>query len=179
MTKPLDSAEQILAWQSIWDTVSEKMREEPARPLKPEAPETFESEMLAEHRRAKNETLHWIDTYRLAQDVDRIFGKFNENKEEFGKTAEAMAKSPNPIHPTSVGADQDLRVTPNFSDGPILRQLSDLKIKIESLERDVHNSFVKKSESEENKLQKEVDSIRNKIIELSNQLARSPFDDVS
>lgn len=80
----------------------------------------------------------------------------------------------NPIHFASVGKDQDVVVSDNFSDGKELRELNDLKKIVEKMERDLHSSEVfgdqsrKKIEKKLNKVREMVEELSQKIVPRSN-----------
>ena len=76
------------------------------------------------------------------------------------------------------GKDQELRVTPNFSDGDNLRELSQLKMELEALERKVHASEVT-GEGSVTSIQKQVDGLRQKVENLSNLLTPNQEEDVT
>jgi len=182
-SKPSDF-EQLAKWQQMWDQASSKFETEPARPLKPEPEEEISDIDLIREHQGKSIKLDNRTIYRLAQNIDKVFKKdvVEEGFTDSHKVARNLDKDymTNPTHFASVGKDQKLRVTPNFTDGPFLRELSDLKIQIEALEREVHTAAVSDRGKLENKLRAQVDSIRNRIEELSDIIsAPHPIEDVS
>ncbi len=171
--------DQMREFQALWDAASGQMEDEPIhpKPARP-TPEVSPNEILDERRRSSGEgEMPWRDMLLVADNIDKIFG---EGKEEVKDMAQQGLRSPNPIEPWTAGKDQkdtDTIVTPNFTDGDALRELSNLRIRVEMIERDLHSAHVVGTKKEENKLQKEVDSIRLKIEELSEKLAPRPFED--
>lgn len=111
----------------------------------------------------------------LAHNIDQVF---NENRRNIADSARKSANSPNPTQLTTLDADQELRVTPNFGDGYFLRELGDLRIKIEGLERKYHAACIREDKKEENSVKKEIETIRSKIEELSDSLTTKPLEDV-
>lgn len=85
----------------------------------------------------------------------------------------------NPTHFATVGKDQDLHVTPEFSDGEVIRELHSMKLSLHALEDKINAAYGRGEEKTQNNLRKEVASIRSKIDELSNKLAPHPIDDRS
>ncbi len=171
--------DQMREFQALWDAASGKMESEPIHP-KParQIPEVSPNELLEERRRSSSEeAMPWRDMLLVADNIDKIFG---EGQAEVKDMAQRGLESPNPIEPWTVGKDQkdtDTIVTPNFTDGDALRELGELRIRVEIIERELHSAHVVGTQKEENKLQKEVDSIRLKIEELSEKLAPKPFED--
>ncbi len=172
--------DQMREFQALWDAACGKMDGEPIHLTQPPRPRTEVSpnELLEERRRSSDEKeMPWRDMLLVADNIDKIFG---EGQAEVKDMAQRGLESPNPIEPWTAGKDQkdtDTIVTPNFNDGDALRELSELRIRVEAVERELHTAHVVGTQKEENKLQKEVDSIRSKIEELSGKLAPKPFED--
>lgn len=75
----------------------------------------------------------------------------------------------NPIDYASAGTDQDPKVTNNFSDGKELRELDELKRKMEEVERKYHSAEVR-GDKNKNKISKELEGIKKKVEELSQKI---------
>lgn len=164
--------DELSKYMSLWATAQENMPE-----LSPSADDQSEDDLnlsaidlYTERKNSSgNSSLEVHDMLLLSEDLDKIF-KSKDKGDEVSKISVKAASSHNPVELQSVGPDQDVRVTQNFTDGEALRQLHDLKIKIESLERELHAASVNGTEKEENKLNKEMASIRSKIDEISDKL---------
>jgi len=162
--------EQMRHFQDLWDEACKGLQNEPIHPIpRQPVPEVDASELLRERRESASQgEMDFRDMLLVSENIDKIFGEASDDAKD---TAEKAGNAPNPIHPWTRGEDQELKVTPNFSDGDALRELNDLKIKIEGLERELHGAEVIGTKKEENSVQKQIDSIRSKIDELSQQLA--------
>jgi len=137
--------------------------------------------LLTERRRASNEELDFRDMLLVADDIDRVFHpeRFTEaerSDKAIGDLTKKAAASPNPVEKWTIGKDQDLRGTPELNDGDALRALTDLKIRFEALEREIHASEIRGEEKLENKLIKEMDNLRSKLEELNSKLTPHAFD---
>lgn len=91
-----------------------------------------------------------------------------------------------PQHHTSIGMDQGkspyepTRVAPNFTDGDELRELSDMKAKLEKLESTLLSQEIKagKANVAASDYKSKLDSLRKQIDSLSDQLTPRPGEDV-
>lgn len=99
-------------------------------------------------------------------------------KEEVDKTAakrvaDKIANSANPIEPWTVGKDQDWKPTPNWTDGKELRELAEMKKKLEQLESKMNaqEGLGKSGDS----IQKQIDAMRQKLDDLSDSLTNHRF----
>jgi hypothetical protein len=77
--------------------------------------------------------------------------------------------SPNPIHFASVGTDQKLRITPNWTSGDALAALAKLKsmmydLECEMLTKEAMGSDVESLESRLENMKKQVDALSQKLI---------------
>jgi hypothetical protein len=106
---------------------------------------------------------------------------WDEEKDGFGKK---MAKklgdtefSPNPVHFASIGADSDLRVTPNFTDGDDLRQLARLKSLLYDLESELLGTDIRGGSTEPIRIK--MMAVRRQCESLSQRLIPDPKKDVS
>jgi hypothetical protein len=111
----------------------------------------------------------------------KFYKNFHENIHDPTQLVKSMDAdfNLNPTHFATIGPDTAPHVTPEFSDGPMLRELHALKIALHNLEDKINAAFGLTQESEEKKLRREVTSIRSKIDELSNKIAPHPVDDKS
>jgi len=180
--------DELEEYQVLWDAALDKMKDWPTSMPKTSPAASFSGEysfgdtssndepspmeMFQERRRSSNKQLDIYDMLVLSENIDRVFHpeRLKENKEELVDVATKAASSPNPIQPTSVGKDQDMIITQDFSDGKALRELHDLKVKLEEMERKVHAAAVDGTEKQENSLNKEIASLRLKVEELCDKL---------
>jgi hypothetical protein len=87
------------------------------------------------------------------------------------KIVKGNQNSPNPIYYYSAGKDQEPHVTPNFTDGPKMRELIDLKLKVHALEGKVNTMIGEgKPDTQVDKVERELRKIREKLDELSDTL---------
>ncbi len=123
---------------------------------------------------------YWHDVYKAAisgEDiddpnadfVDGSEGLMSEDHKAVSKAAsDAMAYSHNPIDPTTVGKDQDIDVKGNEQEVKDIEELSEMKARLEKLESRLNANYT------ENKnitgVQKQIDTLRNQIDELSDSL---------
>lgn len=106
---------------------------------------------------------------------------YEEDEDGFGKD---MAKklgdttfTPNPVHFASVGKDSALRVTPNFTDGDVLRKLSSLRTLLHDLESEALGTDIRGGDPKAILIK--IKSARRQCESLSQQLIPSPDKDVS
>lgn len=127
----------------------------------------------------------------LGIDYDQLFSEakakedpipdWDEEKDGFGKD---LAKklgdtkfTPNPVHFASFGADSDLRVTPNFTDGKDLRELAKMKELLYDLESELMGADVRGEKT--NHIRKKLNSVKKQCDKLSQKLIPDPKKDVS
>ncbi len=90
---------------------------------------------------------------------------------DVASVAKAQMHSPNPIYYYSAGKDQDPHITPNFSSGPVLNDLIDLKLKLHALEGRLNTMIGSgKPDRQVQKLESELRKLRNRLDELSDSL---------
>lgn len=106
---------------------------------------------------------------------------WDEDKDGFGKD---LAKklgdaefSPNPVHFSSIGDDNALRVTPNFTDGDDLRQLARLKSLLYDLESELLGTDIRGGKTEP--VRAKMIAVRRQCEALSQRLIPDPRKDVS
>lgn len=157
--------EDLEKWQKLWDKMSVKVSKEPAviSNVHSHLNDISSNEVINE----ESEELHWKDIYKMSQNIDKVFKQVNESAYELHD---------NPIKTSSKGKDQELRVTPNFSDGSELRELNGLKMEVESLERMLHKFEVTGEGSD---VKNKLDTIRQRIEDLSNMLVPDQEEDFS
>jgi hypothetical protein len=98
--------------------------------------------------------------------------RINEDaKSDVGDIAKVQGRTPNPIYHYNVGKDQEPHVTPNWSSGPELNQLIELKVKLHALEGKVNTMLGQgKSDRQVQKLEAELRKLRTRLDELSDSL---------
>lgn len=130
-------------------------------------------------KKAKNSSKSSRDV-RKPKDGEEV-PELDEEKDGFGKD---LAKklgdaefTPNPVHFASIGADSDLRVTPNFTDGSELRQLAKLKSLLYDLETELLGTDVRGDDPEP--IRVKMLAVRRQCESLSQRLIPDPRNDVS
>lgn len=94
-----------------------------------------------------------------------------EAKTDAGKIAKSLSRSPNPLYHYSAGKDQDLHVTPNWTDGEGLTELHDMKIKLHQLEGKLNAMIGEgKPDRQVRQLESELRKLRDRLDELSDSL---------
>jgi len=117
---------------------------------------------------------------RKPRDGDEV-PDWDEDEDGFGKDlAKKLGDAefyPNPVHFASIGADNDLRVTPNFTDGDNLRQLARLKALLYDLESEMLGTDVRGGDPEP--IRVKMIKVRKQCESLSQRLIPDPRKDVS
>lgn len=177
--------DEMAKFQSLWDSALERMDLSSDDNVSPDVDDGDSKppvdpssvELIQERQRASsNKPLDINDMLLLSNNIEDYFkpNQCNEgelDKKEMGHIATKQAASPNPVRSGTAGEpDQELEVTPSLNDSKALRELDDVKKRLESLEREVHGAMVSGDEKKENKLKQEVSSLRSKVEELSNEL---------
>lgn len=131
-------------WDNMekWTTLWEKARKEGVFNNAPRPPVTSpqeHAESLCEEfkggPRKKSEVpkvqevdaKYWESLHQLAGTQ-----RYHEDADVVAKSKD-LANAPNPVHHNTHGKDQDLHVTPNWTDGEKLKKLSELKLKLHKL----------------------------------------------
>ncbi len=96
-----------------------------------------------------------------------------EDKSYVADVAQSMLDSPNPVHPSSVGKDQELTVTPNW--GTVEDDSVDSLVEIEKLKKNLYDLECKLSgpdglKESAPKIDKQLETMKKKIDDLSNRL---------
>lgn len=119
----------------------------------------------------------WQDIYNRSQDLHGLITDSVENKPAWG--APTPTKT-NPTRQDTTGPDQGygpgVPVTKNWSDGDDLRELDDIKRRVEAMERKYHAEDVNGGGSA---LKKQLESLRDQINTLSEKINRLPKNDVT
>lgn len=187
-------------WQKKWDAASEKMAKSFAEDLakkgqKPAAQQPATSwltntPMDRDYKQSQEieEEPSWRDIYYRSQNIGGLFteAQVKYDKGETKPTASFGGFTPTKTNPTTqssvgpdgVGPDGHTRVTPNWSDGEDLRELDDIKRRLEMMERKHHKEEVM-SEKPASGLKKQLESLRDRVQKLSEKINRSPEVDVS
>lgn len=187
-------------WQKKWDAASEKIAKEFAEDLakKGQKPATQQPptswltntpmERDVQPQRAElEEEPTWRDIFYRSQNIGGLINEVKYDKGETKPTASFGGFTPtktNPTQQSTIGPDglasdgNGVRVTPNWSDGEDLRELDDIKRRIETMERKHHKEEVM-SEKPAVSLKKQLESLRDRVQKLSEKINRSPEVDVS
>lgn len=168
MEKHSDNVENIANWTTLWAEASKKFR-------KPQMDaQTVLENLLPEQKTTQSEPTTY-DMVKAARNIDRVFGKKPLNEAEGHK--EAGEEHLNPVYKNTLGPDQELKVTPNFTDGDILRELNSLKLSLHALEDKINSAYALGKEKEEDSLRKELEKVRSKVDELSAKIIPHPTKD--
>lgn len=130
----------------------------------------------------------WHDIYARSQNIDGLLteadarGSKGEKKPEpsFGgfTPTKTNPTQQSTIGPDGLDPDGGVRVTPNWSDSDDLRELDDIKRRIEAMERKCHAEEFK-SEKPSGKLRQQLESLRDRVQKLSEKINRTPEVDVT
>ena len=117
----------------------------------------------------------FIDLYEAVIEKDAIKyfdGKDISHKDRVDRTVPVSlnGKAYNPVDPASFGVDQDMKATPNFTDGDKLREIDRLRKSVEVLQRLSHKAEIGLSNEDSKAIDKVIDDMNIKIDELSNNL---------
>ncbi len=122
---------------------------------------------------------YWARVYNLSKGTgpgaapDPLREDAVATKDRIKKVSDRIANSANPIYPGTVGKDQDVKATRNWTDGPELQELAQLKVKLEKLESQMNaqEGLGKNGSS----VQKQIDALRTKLDDLSDSLTNSRY----
>ncbi len=109
--------------------------------------------------------------------ADYLFQERQLSKQDLANAANKMASSPNPVYPNSLGKDQDLIVTPNWSDGKDLIELHNMKISLHALENKLNTAWANQNSKNVGKIQEQIRNLKRQIDDLSDSLPPNIFDD--
>jgi hypothetical protein len=190
--------QQFEIWQKKWDDAAASFAKEFADQVTPQKEEEPLSVSWLTNTplerdygpKEVEENPDWHDIYYRSQNID---GLITEGQIEFSKGAEKPkanfgAFTPTKRNPTSqdtTGPDglepggingKHVAVTPNWSDSDDLRELDDIKRRIEHLERKQHETEVQ-SEKPASKMIKELASLRDRVRKLSEKINGEPETD--
>lgn len=182
------SQDQGKAWWDIYTRSSEIRGENPQ-------PEPNESQVFQEQANSwkrllgQSEKIQPRPQAQAPADPNRPM-TFREQAEGWKKLLSAPGKGvtfqQHPQHHMSIGMDQGkspyepTRVAPNFTDGPQLSELSELKVKLEKLESTLLSQEIKagKANVPPSEYKNELDKLRQRIDSLSDKLTPEPGTDV-
>jgi hypothetical protein len=185
-------------WVAAWDKASEEWAKESSNAVakaEPTAMSWLTGTPMDRDYNQDNETEvdpDWHTIYYRAQNLhsptDDAGNDLITDGVQFDKGVEKAkanfgAFTPTKMNPTrqsTTGADQGdgngVRVTDNWSDGEGLRELDDIKRRLEQMERKHHEEEVNKGSSS---LKKELESLRGRIAKLSEKINSEPEVDVT
>jgi len=184
---------QFEQWQKQWDLASKQFAKDYADDLankeEEKQPETSWLTNTPLDRDYKEPELEadpaWRDILSQGGD-DLLTEKMNYAKGEKPPVPSFGGFTPtktNPTQQSTLGADQEdpaggVRVTPNWSDGEDLRELDDIKRRIEAMERKCHSDEVK-NEKPSSSLRKQLESLRDRVSKLSEKINLGVATDVT
>jgi len=159
--------------------------------IRDENPQPQEQQMFQEEAQGWRKLLG-VPQKQKPQQAQRPQGplSFQEQAEGWRKMLTPPGKGvtfqQHPQHQMSIGMDQGkspyepTRVAPNFTDGQELRELSDLKVKLEKLESTLLSGEIKvgRSNVPPSDYKTQLDVLRKKIDQLSDKLTPRPGEDV-
>ena len=183
-------------WLKQWDAAQiEIAAEQPQRPAEPQPRTSFFNNQPSEfdyEDNANDSHDDWLDMYQKSMEIPTsseelltdsvmqyqtggaglpVYGNpVPSTKPDTGTGKKVYLQ--NPIHFASAGKDQGddctdrVRVTDNWSDGEDLRELDDVKRRVEAMERRVHAADVFNKNSERAKLQTELTDLRIRVRKL-------------
>jgi len=115
---------------------------------------------------------YWNQVYRLSQNAgdapDILSEDARPTETELKDFAKAVSSAANPIYPSSIGKDQDVSVTPNWTDGKELTELAELKANLEKLESKLNAEEAMGKDGKS--IHSKIESLKKQIDELSDSL---------
>jgi len=150
-------------YQDLWDDFLKK--EKSHQMLKPKDTTPYDVTIPV-----GREALDVQDMLLVSEQINRYFESAKDNTEYAKSRTSGMFGSKNPVTPSTLGGDSKIHPDSNFTDGPLIRSLSEIKIKIEAMERDFHAAEVEGNDSKEKSLKTKLDSLRQTVQELSDSL---------
>jgi len=180
MTKD-EARENFEKWQAAWDKASVEFAKESAEQMAkaPQQPSVsfFTGMPNDNYKQPEFEgDPDWNAIWRANMGLLTDDTKYSdgETKPQAAFGAFTPTKT-NPTTQSSTGSDQDLRVTKNWSDGPELRELDEIKRRLEELERKHHEDQVNGKAG----LKAQLESLRDRVHKLSEKINRNPEVDVT
>lgn len=186
------SPEEFNKWQSQWDAASQQFAKDAINQLEVAGKSVEKTKPTSFFNNAPLDTDYkekplesepsWQDIYRRSMDLSNLVVDWNngETKPIANYGAFTPTKT-NPTQQSSTGSDaspaptEPVRVARNYSDGPELRELDELKRKVEEMERKHHKAEVDGSAG----MLKELQSLRDRIEKLSEKINNHPEVDVT
>lgn len=178
-------------WLSKWDDLEKTFAQERAQVAPPSPNRTTYFNAVDADEQLNDADVDWRDMYHKAANIDynlltdavniAYAGSEGYGRESVPGNATTDEKKKkvylnNPIHYASVGNDQDLRVSKNWSQGPELEELADVKKQVEEMERKFHDADVLEK-SDKSKLQTELNNLRERMHKLSQKVTPDPQED--
>jgi len=120
------------------------------------------------------DTKYWA---RLSKKADPLY--VESKLKDFKINTKALGNAQNPIHPDSVGKDQDVNVAQDWAmGGQKLEQLEKLKVELHDLEVKLNSILGNEDASAktEETAQSKIDSLKKEIDKLSDSLTGGRFD---
>ena len=184
--------EEFQKWQDQWDLAAKQFAKESTSELTANletekkqsktsffAPNTpFDSEISDNEPEIEPS---WQDIYAKSMDLSNLIVDWDNG--ETKPKANFGAFTPTNTNPTQqsstgpdgVGPDGHVRVTKNFSDSPELRELDELKRRVEKMEREHHESEAQGGSG----ILGELENLRDRINKLSEKINKEPEVDVT
>ncbi len=179
---------QFEQWQKKWDLAAQEYAKEYTDSVSKSSWLTNTPSERDYQEKELDTDPSWNDIYYRSQEISGLLteadikGSKGETKPipSFGGFTPTKT---NPTQQSTIGPDGEdpdggIRVTPNWSDGEDLRELDDIKRRLEAMERKHHEAEVK-TEAPANDLKKQLESLRDRIKKLSEKINREPETDVT
>jgi hypothetical protein len=190
--------DQFEKWVDLWAKAQDKWATEPVQPKQPKPVDNFfglQTHQVPEEGTASNDDGDsWRSIYDRSSEIrqespvgDMLFHEQAEGwRDLLSPPGKDVKFFHNPQHQASIGMDQGkspyepTRVAPNFTDGKELRELSDLKEKLEKLESTLLGNEIKagKANTPVGSYKDQLDKLRQQMDDLSNKLTPEPGRDV-
>jgi hypothetical protein len=159
-------AELMVEFQKDWIKAQELFKEQEEQEIIVEAPQAETKVFVDTTKKLSDNEIYW-----LAQNVDKVF---NEHQVKDNKAADRIERDNiyqnNPTNFASLGPDQQLQISPNFSDGEILSKLNAKKLELHDLEDELERARALGTEKQVDTLKKELEELRKVVEKLSNKL---------
>lgn len=188
---------QFEQWQKQWDAAADQFSKDYADELSKNQQKALEPQSVSwltntpmerdYEEKPVEEDPNWRDIYYRSQNIEGLItdsvkydGQPEKPKAAFG------AFTPTKTVPTkqdSTGKDQErddgngIRVTPNWSDGPELSELDDIKRRLDDMEWKAADAEIKSEKP--SSLRKQIESLRDRVKKISEKINRGPETDVT
>lgn len=109
------------------------------------------------------------------QPKEELLSEEDLTKPELAHAADVMGKNPNPLRPGTLGKDQNLNVTQNWSSGKELEELARMKLDLHNLEDKLNTSDMQQTDANSDKIMNKIKQLKRDIDEISDLLPPDLF----